>query len=261
MPRGVVFFLVAAFGISWSAYLIRQAADWPVALDQTLRMTVKFGPSLAGLLAAFHVHRMAGVRDILRRVIDVRVHIGWFVLALLLPIFVLLLALPLRMLLDGGVWESRRIDVSAALALYGSLLATRFFAGGGLGEELGWRGFMLPHLQSRSGAFKASLVIGVAHGAWHLPAFGVGAVLMTVFTVAGAVIMTWMYNRTRGNLLLPALMHASGNASLPVVETLFPGLDNEIVFPLLVFGIWAALAVLLVWRVGKDGLGPATSRS
>ncbi len=251
---GVTFFLVAAFGISWGAYLIRQSADWGVAVDQTLRMIVKFGPSLAGLLAAFHVYRMAGVRDILRRLVAFRVHAGWYLLALLLPIFVLLLALPLRILLDGEVWTTRRVDFSEALALYASLLATRLFAGGGLGEELGWRGFMLPQLQSRTGAFKASLLIGVAHGAWHLPAFKVGAVLMTVFTIAGAIVMTWMYNRTNGNLLLPALMHASGNASLPVFESLFPGLDNELVFPLLVFGLWALLAVLLVWKVGKDGL-------
>ena len=37
---------------------------------------------MAGLLAAFYVYRMAGIRDILRRLVAFRVHMGWFCLAL-----------------------------------------------------------------------------------------------------------------------------------------------------------------------------------
>ncbi len=51
---------------------------------------------------------------------------------------------------------------------------------------------MLPTLQSRMGPLNASLVIGLCHGAWHLPAYGGGAVLLTVFTVSGAFVFTWM---------------------------------------------------------------------
>jgi hypothetical protein len=65
-----------------------------------------------------------------------------------------------------------------------------------------------------------------------------------------------MYNRTDGNLLLPALMHACANASLPVLETVFPIIDGELAFPLIVFGAWGTLAVLLVLVAGPSGLGP-----
>ncbi len=87
-----------------------------------------------------------------------------------------------------------------------------------------------------------------------------GTVLLTFFTVSVAIIFAWMYNRTGGNVLLPALMHASGNATLPVVEALFPAIDNELLLPVLLIGIWAALARLLVWKVGADGLGPVSKR-
>jgi membrane protease YdiL (CAAX protease family) len=115
---------------------------------------------------------------------------------------------------------------------------------------------MLPALQRRMNALDASIVIGLFHGAWHLPAYGVGAVLLTLFTVSGAVVFTWMYNRTGGNLFLPALMHATANASLPFLETLVPAIDRELLFPLLVFGVWVAIAGMIVWRVGRDGLDP-----
>lgn len=39
---------------------------------------------------------------------------------------------------------------------------------GALGEEVGWRGFLLPRLL-HMGALRASLLVGFLHGAWHLP--------------------------------------------------------------------------------------------
>jgi membrane protease YdiL (CAAX protease family) len=250
----VWFFLATAFAISWGAFFLRQATQWPGAVDEALRLITKFGPSLAGLAAAMLVSGIAGVRDILRRLLKVPVGLAWFTLALALPMVILLCCLVIRSALGGDVWRTSGLTVASGAGLYLALLATRFFAGGGLGEELGWRGFMLPHLQARLSPLHASIVIGLFHGAWHLPAYGVATLFLTVFTVSGAIIFTWMYNRTDGNLLLPALMHASANASLPFLEALFPAIDGELAFPLLVFALWAVLAVFLVRRMGPSGI-------
>jgi uncharacterized protein len=43
----------------------------------------------------------------------------------------------------------------------------RFFIGGGLGEELGWRGFMLPALQKRWCSIQSSILVGIAWGVWY----------------------------------------------------------------------------------------------
>jgi membrane protease YdiL (CAAX protease family) len=90
-----------------------------------------------------------------------------------------------------------------------------------IGEEPGWRGFALPRLQARYGPVKATLILGLMHGLWHLPAlplllspFAPEKVLPFVLTaVAGTFLYTWLFNHTRGSVLLAMLAHASGNAA------------------------------------------------
>jgi hypothetical protein len=46
------------------------------------------------------------------------------------------------------------------------------------------------------------------------------------------------------------------NASLPFVEIVFPSLDNETLFQVLVLAVCGGLALLLLWWVGARGLEP-----
>ena len=87
----------------------------------------------------------------------------------------------------------------------------------GLGEEVGWRGFALPRLQAERPAFPASLLLGTLWACWHLPALfyrdtyiamGLLVIPMLVTVAAvGSVVYTWLYNGSRGNLLLLVLYH------------------------------------------------------
>ncbi len=52
-------------------------------------------------------------------------------------------------------------------------------------EEIGWRGYMLPHLGS-DGSFRAALVVGFLHGVWHLPLM----LLTTAYNPAGNRLIT-----------------------------------------------------------------------
>jgi CAAX protease family protein len=249
-------FLVLAFGISWTAYLLRRAGSWPPGVDEALRLSVKFGPSLAGLGVALAYGGVRDVGNLVRRLHPSPGHLRWLLLAFGLPLVILVVALPLRVGVGGSVRPLNLVPFADGAGIFGSLLATRFFLGGGLGEELGWRGVMLPELQQRVGAWRASLIIGVAHGLWHLPAYGPAVLFLMLFTISGSIIFTWMYNRTDGNLLLPAVMHATANASLPFLEHLVPAIDGEVLFPMVVFALWAAVAGLVVRRVGTAGVGP-----
>ena len=119
-------------------------------------------------------------------------------------------------LAGGTAWPADAtalVSVFAATALYG----------GPLGEEPGWRGFALPRLQIRLSPLGASVVVGTAWAAWHLPLqlrgayeesmgtgwWGVG--VRFVSQVAVSVIFTWVFDHSNGSLLVVVVLHTSLN--------------------------------------------------
>lgn len=96
-----------------------------------------------------------------------------------------------------------------------------FFMTGGINEESGWRGFAQPRLQARYSVIVASVIVGIVWALWHLPYDLVpdnGGQSLAWFLeyrlfwrVVMAVILTWLYNRTNGSLLAPALFHPAMN--------------------------------------------------
>jgi membrane protease YdiL (CAAX protease family) len=116
-----------------------------------------------------------------------------------------------------------------------------FFASGL--EEPGWRGYALPNLQTRYSAKKASVILAIIWGIWHWPVFiplytgalnspgGVPQAVTTVLIqlalyiissmISGALIYTWLYNRT-GSVFLCILFHTLHNNALTYVAMLFP---------------------------------------
>ena len=97
-------------------------------------------------------------------------------------------------------------------------------------EELGWRGFALPRLLTLRRALPASLILGTLHATWHWPAvvpasawndiprLAPGLLRGTTLIVAEAVLITWMFQHTRGSLLLVTLYHGMTNVALVLYQ-------------------------------------------
>lgn len=97
----------------------------------------------------------------------------------------------------------------------------------GLGEEIGWRGFALPHLMKRTSPLTAALIIGGVWACWHLPlyffpgfiqhdvaqtyGFVVTFILYSTFVVAASVVFSWLYLRSRNSLIPAILIHGMVN--------------------------------------------------
>src|SRR2546428_11812865 len=88
-------------------------------------------------------------------------------------------------------------------------------------DEIACRGVTRTQLQAWSGALGASLVLAVPEGFLHLPLFlqkdvaffqNVGIPAFMLFSFALTVLYTWIFNNTRGSLLIVTLLHASQNA-------------------------------------------------
>ena len=131
-----------------------------------------------------------------------------------------LLGVPLIMLLGFLAYAMAPPDLGALggpayALLYVLGFVLTMLLGGPLLEEIGWRGFALPRLQRRYGPLVAALVLGVLWALWHLPQFLVptwaassggggvsGIALFVLVAVAFSVVLSWVFNNTRGGLLI-----------------------------------------------------------
>jgi membrane protease YdiL (CAAX protease family) len=107
-----------------------------------------------------------------------------------------------------------------------------------LWEEVGWRGFALPHIQRQYGPVLGTIILGALWGVWHLPFFfgplaqtGPDATLLgatvaliefSIGLTGLSVVMTWMLNNCGGSTLLAILIHAAFDSSGLALVALFP---------------------------------------
>jgi membrane protease YdiL (CAAX protease family) len=263
-------FFVMAYAFSWLLEL-------PVVLSETgtglLPFTIPqpvvvlsiaaatFGPTVSAFIMTGVTEGRAGVRRLLRRYVQWRVGVQWYLFVLLgIPAIVLLGAI----VVPGVLGSFQPLTLSLILA-YPLAFATTFLLGGPLGEEPGWRGFALPRLQRRNGPLVGSLILGVLWALWHLPLFWSGVwtpptipniLMFIVMITALTIIMTWVFNHANGSLLITMLMHASFNTFANKVEApLFPApiLSEYGLLPLLI-GFTATALVLIAVTRGRLGV-------
>ena len=127
-----------------------------------------------------------------------------------------------------------------------------------LGEELGWRGFLLPRLLPL-GRWKALILTGLVWGLWHAPAIAqghnypdhpiLGILLMMVFCILTGIIIGWMYLCSRSPWVA-AVAHGSLNAwaGLPILF-LVPGYDTALGGTLTSITGWVVMLLFIGWLI------------
>jgi membrane protease YdiL (CAAX protease family) len=137
---------------------------------------------------------------------------------------------------------------------------TLWLVSNGWGEELGWRGFALPRLQRTHSALGSSFLLSLAWAGWHLPAFfyvpsyvTLGLWVLPGFLLgilAGAIVLTWLYNSSHGSVLAVVLWHASFNyvSASPRAGGFAAAVTSTLVM------LWAAA---VVWRYRGATLAPS----
>jgi membrane protease YdiL (CAAX protease family) len=117
-----------------------------------------------------------------------------------------------------------------------------------IGEEIGWRGFLMPRLRARMSLPVAGFVTGIVWALWHLPIYlapGQGLVAFAVFAwwvVPFAVVMGFVAERARYSVMVATVMHGAANIALPI---LLPNVDHT--WTMLATGtVYLMLAVSLV---------------
>jgi membrane protease YdiL (CAAX protease family) len=199
----LVTFFVLAFPLSWYPWILALARGTTTGPNP-------LGPLVAGLIVTAIVYGRRGVVDFLRRLVRGNVGPQWYLAAFGVPIALCAAAAGITSLTGSPM---------GALSWNWKELLDRFlfiFLFIGLGEEPGWRGFAIEHLQEKRSPLAASLILAPLWTIWHLPLMGseftlpiLPAFVVSVF--GGTFFLTWLYNRTRGSVLMTALAHATIN--------------------------------------------------
>ncbi len=242
----LVGFFFCAYAFSWLCWFsVAAASSGHIALPvpkQLLTTVGQFGPFLAAILLTALQTGKPGLRELGRSLLRWKVHPSWFGVALFLPPASMLAAIGAHSLIQGVPPEFKPVGIVYDVFINFFIV---LFIGGPLGEELGWRGFALPQLQASYGSVMASVVLGIAWAVWHLPiwllagAFTVPAFsLYIVSTIPLTVLFTWLYNGTRGSVLLAMLFHGS-------INTFYVALPIEPAFPAWVILLWILALVII----------------
>lgn len=225
----LIAFVAVTYLLTWSLWLIAflLGADDSVA-GRIVFVAGGLGPAAAAAI----VLTVSGesLRAWGRSIVKWRVPARFWLYALGLPALLFAVA-NLALVALGEQVEWSLIGERAGPYLV-TFLVTMFFLGGL--EEPGWRGYALPRLQQRFSPLKATLILGVVWGLWHLPL----GLPNTIIPFILAFFYTWLYNKT-GSVLLAILLHASFT----------PAQDHLLLQPELTHGA-ADAAIAIAYLVG-----------
>ena len=256
-------YFVLAYAISWAVWIpiglaARGWVSWHA--PYALYYVGSFGPMASALIVTAATEGRQGLYRLLGKLLKWRVGFGYYVFAVLAPIGLFAVAVLVHRVVMGA-WSDLRLLGEADYVPYlgppgvlGLWLLTY-----GLGEETGWRGFALPRLQRAHSAANATLILALLWAGWHLPAFffrdtyvEMGVLGFPVFAVSlvfAAMVFTWLYNGTRGSLLIVVLFHAVFNW-FSVSEA-----GGQFAAPLMSAPI-IAWAILVARRYGPENAAP-----
>jgi len=193
-----------------------------------------YGPTVSALLTTIIFDGFAGGLTLLKKFFIWNVPFKNYLFIILLPLIFVIIGIGLYNLLIGDIGSFDKMAfLSIPTILWAGLYA------GPLGEELGWRGFLLPELLQRFSNLKSTIIIGLIWFIWHIPLwwapFGtlvsgepisfIPVLTYLAMLICLSIIITWLVINSKGSVLIAILFHLSINAG--IVLLFFPDLNVD----------------------------------
>ena len=193
-----------------------------------------YGPSISAIVTTIIFEGFEGVSNLLKKLFIWNVPFKNYLYIIILPIIFVIIGIGLYNIFIGDIGS---FDLMAFLSIP-TILWAGFYAGP-LGEELGWRGFLLPELQKRHTNLKSAIIIGVIWFIWHIPLWwapfgtlvsGESISFLPVITyflmlICLSIIITWLVINSKGSVLVALLFHLSINAGIALL--FYPELNMD----------------------------------
>jgi hypothetical protein len=235
----IITFFVLAYVLAWGAI------PW--------QSFGAYAPLVAALIVIPISQGWSGLRELGSRMIRWRVRWYWYVVALGLPLAVHMVTAGLNVAAGAGFPSLTFSSLTTLLMAFAVRLVNP--TDGPLGEHPGWNGVALPGLQADRSPLLAAMILAPLVAGWHLPLFfleegGLQPPILVgglVTTMAVTFWYTWLFNHTRGSILMVVMAH-SVEGSIQAGGWIY-------------MGVWLAVAIGLVVLDRKAWRAPAPTEA
>jgi len=217
VQRNIVIYILVTFSVTWLIW-------FPLLVNRSFGMNLpivpgqfylgSFGPFIGAVVSSAILSGWKGIEDWFKRVYSVHFTLRWISVVCSLLLLYALISVSIHAIVTGHWPNWSKFGLTERLPGFNiwetSLVWMLTF---GLGEESGWRGYMLPELYKRYSLLKSSLIVAGVWITWHLPAFGFNPNYMKM----GFGIIGWAISLTYGSILLAWLCRGSGWSVIPVL--------------------------------------------
>lgn len=215
----ILSFVFLTFLCSWTIWGILYSSHIGVVNNVIASIFIclgGFAPSTMSIILTVFLYKKKGLKALLTKLTKWRCNLAYYIIA----VFYWIVSLYIFYLIckfsgnNGEVTFSNIKPYIKPCYILGNFMVI-LLLGGPLGEEIGWRGFLLPSLQKKLNPFCSSIVLSIIWSCWHLPLFfiagtdqyGVSFLLFIIIETINTITMTWIFNRTNGSLIFPILYH------------------------------------------------------
>lgn len=201
----IVFLLTYGLGIPFNIW-ISQSLNLPNPIDVYLpRFISVISPGLSALILLWGNKKKIEFESFLPKLKHNYIYILIPALTLMLSILTLVLGgvtskLIFKILQSN--WEELLIHLILQILIIG------------IGEEMGWRGWLLPNLNKKYSLLKAMIIVFITWTLWHFPIlFQESQILIPwlLIIIGATIILTWAWKKFGNNVLLFAVIHGSIN--------------------------------------------------
>ncbi len=245
IKKAIATFLILNFGLSTIFWYLTGSVGSITAGGGIYVVLLMYCPAIAAIITSLIFYRSIN-------------EFGWkpgrvkyLVMGYAIPLVYATIAYGLFWILTSGTFTGKLPQYNMIyFVLVGTLTS---IVGGVLGEEIGWRGFLVPQLAKITSFTKLGLISGIIWAVWHFPlmifsGYNAGASLwysLPMFTLAViglSFILAWL--RLRSGSIWPAvLLHASSNL---FVQNLFDPLTMQTGITKYIVGETGALMVAVI---------------
>ena len=208
----VALFVAALFGVPWIIRPLLPRPSGTLSSFLVAFLPTVWTPTILAIVFVVVRDGPAGLKnELMARLGYRRGSARWILFAGVVPILAVAIAVFSARAAGGG---APFIDPSALMQAIVLQIIT-----GAVGEELGWRGFLMPRLGKLAGITAAAWIMGILWSLWHVPAFFdaslphyfMPVIVVLPFIAFFGVFMGFMFNRAGGSVLATMSAHLSFN--------------------------------------------------